>query len=302
MLRGTTVPALALLAIACGGNGSSSAVDDLDDRLVAAVCQTRVSCGLAADVASCTAATTPLVPPLVVQLVHAGRIKYDAKLGDACVASLGSAACDATDPEVRYALDPTGLVPPAGSNEACDTMFTGTLGSAVACEASAECNDPLRVTWLADDRCQFKPGCTPPGCQGECVVQGQCGDACYHDEDCGPGLYCDPQADSCQVPFCAGDGCYSQTGCIYPSQCANFFGGQGVCTVPGTAADTGQACTVDGGCTAVGDYCNPTSLTCVPLAAPGSACGSGVPCVPYAQCTSGACVACPDDDCGSGSG
>jgi hypothetical protein len=303
MLRGTTLPALALLAIACGGSNSSSAVDDLDDRLVAAVCQTRVTCGLAADVPTCTAATTPLLSPLIVDLVHAGRIKYDAQLGNACVASLGSAACDSADPEVRYALDPSGVpVPPAGSDEACDAMFAGTLGSAVACEVSAECGDGQRLTWLADDRCQFKPGCTPPACQGECVFQGQCDDMCFHDEDCAPGMFCSPQSDSCQIPSCAGDGCYSVTGCLYPSECDNFIGGQGVCTTPGTPAATGQACTAVDGCADVGDYCNPTSLTCVALVAPGSACGSGVPCVPYAQCTGGACAACPEDDCGSGSG
>src|SRR5580704_7434660 len=109
------VAAVAAAWCACGGTSSKS-VDDLDDRLVAAVCQTRVACGLSPDVASCTAGAEVFVSPLVVDLVHAGRIHYDEQLGEACIASLGSAACDTADPELRYALDRDSVpVPPAGS-------------------------------------------------------------------------------------------------------------------------------------------------------------------------------------------
>ncbi len=116
-------------------------------------------------------------------------------------------------------------------------------------------------------------------------------------------MYCSPQTQSCQVPFCAGDGCYSPTGCLYPSQCANFLGGQGTCTVVGSAAETGEMCDPNDGCAELADYCNTTTMMCTPLAAVGSACGSDAPCVPYAACSagssggSGTCMACPDDTC-----
>lgn len=272
-----------------GGSGTGSAVDGLNARLVAAVCQARATCGLEPDAASCSTRLRPLVSDVVVSLVHAGRVTYDPDLGDACVAALGAAACDSDDPELRFALREDLPPPPAGFDNPCDQMFTGSLDGGVACEDGTECDTPLRATWLADTRCAFKAGCTPPGCSGECVPQLECGGLCHHDAECAPGLYCDAVG-ACELPFESGDSCDEPSGCEYPSQCEDILGGQGTCSNPGAPAATGAACTPESGCTEISDACGSGSAaTCTPLAGFGSACGSDAPCVPDATCTSGTC-------------
>jgi hypothetical protein len=279
-----------VLSLSCGGS-SNNAIDTLDARLATAVCTARVACGLAPEITSCTVGADAFVSPVVIDLVHSGRVHYNEKLGEACIAELGSATCNTADPELRYVLLASSVpVPPAGSNDPCDLMLTGTIGSGFQCEASVECSTAPRLTWLADDRCQFKPGCTPPDCPGECIPQGECGGTCHHDEECAPGLYCSSQSVSCNALLCPGDSCISLTGCQYPSQCGGFLGGQGTCTIVGAPVETGQLCNAADGCAELHDYCSATTMTCTPLAGVGSACGSDVPCVPYATCTAGTCA------------
>jgi hypothetical protein len=97
--------------------------------------------------------------------------------------------------------------------------------------------------------------------------------------------------------------CYGSDGCADPMYCDELSAGAGICT---TAATSGDVCepTATLPCVEASDYCDVESALCTPKPTINGACSATIPCVDFANCVTGMCVAIPSvgQPCFTGTG
>lgn len=270
-----------LALVACGGG--SIAVEDLPAEVKDARCDNLVKCEGIADRATCNAAITldtSTVSPIQAGIKN-GTIKYNADKAGDCVDQISGQSC---------AFD--GF----HNDSACDGILTGTVATGGACVISEQCANHGDCT-PTDGNCDPDTACCAGTCMGgsiESALGGPCDDELHV---CATAAYCKPGTGSgpgtCTA-LVAGEGtaCDDIQACVNPLYCnLNFQTGVGACKKP--AASNAACVRADLiACADQRDYCNATSLTCVRRVAVGAACMSGsMPCVGYASCIAGTCVA-----------
>jgi hypothetical protein len=238
---------LVTVAAACGGGGVK--IDDLDDELVDALCERQVRCGAYASLDECRAAANASIEELK-RAIEAGRVDYDeGKAGD-CLEALGSASCDTTSESARDEPD------------ACREAIRGTVADGGECFADQDC--------ISAD-CTVPETCTMACCAGTCAMtraEVAIGGTCNGTTGpCAEGSFCDSASTTCVALRAMGGACSGDSQCGYGLYCSEA----GTCA---DAPNRGGACP-DGYCADLGDRCDPTSMTCVPLGRTGDACSEG---------------------------
>lgn len=267
---------LVLFVIGCGGGGVS--IGDLPDKLEDAECATDVACNQIADKATCEGAIDfdDEDYRTIKAGVDDGTIKYDADAAAACVDAFGGTDCTF---EGLHAENP------------CEDMFTGTVATGGACVIDLQCANGGEC--VVAGSCDSETMCCVGACMGsvvESAVGGPCGDdmhVCSFDTFCktsetGPG--------TCTALVATeGSPCDEFDACANPMYC-NLSTSSPTCKKP---AASGATCSRMDllACADTREYCDATSLKCTPRVAVGGACGAQVPCVGFASCIGGACVA-----------
>jgi hypothetical protein len=212
--------------------------------------------------------------------VAAGRVQFHEDVAAACLAALPGWACE---------VDRRVAIP-----EACERVFTGTVGDKGACYGLYDC--------AAGFACEQFGG----GCPHECLPLQPAGSNCSIAK-CQPGLTCLKKPESCGAGGClqptsvcgtpqpVGQTCSSRAdceeglGCVPRSDCPAAF-------CPATCqplVGEGSECRVSEQCPG-GSYCSPETSRCVPRGRPGEACSTRRPCE-----ASLACVVPADADTGT---
>ncbi len=262
MRRSVAVLALVLAGCPTGGGGSTPlTLEQFAAGVSATICQAVIQCQ-----ASGTAAG--YLVQLCVQggsgigfsaddlkkAIAAGRVKFDASQGQACLDALSAAAASCTN------LD--------GAPTACKAAAQGTVKAGAVCNIAApECE--------SGTTCQVtQTSSSSSVCTGTCVIQVTEGKDCTQ-APCMDGLTCNHSGNSAT---CAKRGAAGAT-CQYDYQCLNGLACDSQkCTAPGTA---GTACDTGSnlGC-AKGFYClvqqagGSTAGVCTAQVAVGGACAS----------------------------
>lgn len=262
--------------------GSSVGVDDLAGDIEDARCDALVRCSGIADRATCDAAVN--VDDAEIETIKTGikngTIKYDGDQAGDCIDQLGDRSCEFT-----------GL----HTENQCDGVFTGTVPAGGACSINLQCANQGEcvITGTCDPETMCCTG-TCMGSSNESPIGGPCDDDVHF---CGTTAYCKPSATSGNPGTCAaliageGSACDAIDACVNPLYCnVNFQTEMGTCKKP--SASNAACSRMDIiPCADSRDYCDATSLTCVRRIAPGGACSTTLPCVSYATCLSGSCVA-----------
>lgn len=274
--------ALAMAALmACGGDddGGPIEIDDLPGALISAYCNLYVNCGLVDDYATCrTLDLDADFDPELLAAVKAGLVHYDEGQAGVCIGGISATSCergaDFDEPE------------------ACDLVFTGTLGAGAECAIDEEC---------VSNTCDV-PSCPDACCKGTCIgdtphpPRPHLGESCATDSRC-VDSFCDAGTQTCLARKPLGSTCETNDECDV-----------GVCL--GTCSQlprTGDPCVAgqsDAPCALIGDTCSPETNTCVPLGLTGDSCTLRSECSPIYDCTGGSCVlgptlgeSCAERDC-----
>lgn len=263
-------------------SGGSIDVDDLPDELADARCDNLVECGGIADQATCDAAVVVDESELdtIKTGIANGTIKYSGDDAADCIDQLGGRGCTFTG---------------FHNENACEGVFTGTVATGGACSIDLQCAN--------QGNCEITGNCDPDTmcCTGTCMggssesaLGGPCNDEIH---TCATNAYCKPGATSGAVGTCtalvAGEGsaCDAVSACVNPLYCnVNFQTGMGTCKKPAASKATCSRMDLIP-CADSRDYCDATSSTCTRRIAVGGTCSGTLPCVGYASCINGACVA-----------
>lgn len=275
---------LLLLGAACGDikSGPETFLDDFEEAL----CAGAVACHQMPDIASCR--DSIILGDALANLlaaVDSGRVAFDADLAEICLAMARQGNCTITGGD-EDAL-----------GEYCAPVFAGTVQPGGACYQDLDC--------AGDGFCDTS-GCTEQCCQGTCMpgfpepdpvpIGSDCTEA-----ECVPEAYCsydvNTGAATCAARVQVGGTCTDYDACVTTAVCA--YGpdtGAGTCIIP---LDEGEPCdpeSFDLACNRVDNYCDPATLACKRRPGPGEACNleTGIPCLSYAACNAGTCVAQPE--------
>lgn len=183
---------VSLLLSACGGDSDSGIqeksvpIDDVPKLYAGAVCKAFKACiGDLYEVFSggenCesnyeTAITDEL--PRIKQAIEAGKVKYDGKKVDACMAAIEAKGCSLT-----------------GEPAECVAALDGTVEVGGDCEMDAECKG-------GDTHCKVSGACP-----GKCAPKELAGSDCDGDDDCAAGLKCSETTSKCIAPAGGGEAC-----------------------------------------------------------------------------------------------
>ncbi len=276
---------------ASGDVAAGVALADLAALRHDAICAEQIACSDIPDMATCDAAVTSDTTQLdtLIADVMAGIVTYDGNAATACLAYL------------------QGTCTFAGFHVAnpCDAMFDGTLAIGAACNEDAECAGYVAgsATCVATSQtCDRTAAC----CSGSCTAtagKGAVSSPCTG-PTCASGLYCSTASSMCTaIATTAGMSCYGSDGCADPMYCDELSSAGGICT---HAAASGDACepTATLPCAEGSDYCDVESALCTTKSTVGNACSSTIPCVGFANCDTGMCVAIPSQGqpCFTGTG
>jgi hypothetical protein len=293
--RARVVPILLLplLAVAaCDDKKTPANLNEYVSRLAALICKYNVACAGTPDMASCMAST--LQDSAEIAAVEAdiasGTTKYDAAMANACLEwfeHYTSAGC------TQSGLAAVGLEGEA----ACAGVLVGTVAPGGACSISTECaNSGL---------CQpTEPTCAQQCCPGTCLapaapipVGGDCS-TLQPNQSCATGSFCLPVTGGTPTCFVQltveGSSCASIYACASPLFCdMPSSTGTGTCrrlAASGAACNSIVASYLS--CDDIRDTCDAATNTCVRRTAVGGTCDAArSPCVAYALCQLGTCVA-----------
>jgi hypothetical protein len=248
---------LALVLAACGDNLAALPFAELDAARVAAECSRLARCGLFTDEATCLAYFRARPDADLAAAIDSGKVLYNPRAAEACIADLAARGCDLTAPDGRALPD------------SCARMFTGTLDLGEPCAFDAEC---------------VSSSCDAPACPRNMCCLGTCASTipdgeCNRDADCGPDRFCDAPAHTCHALADVGAECTADTQCAYGLGCIGATDLQ-----PGNCRalpHLGERCPYQR-CADLGTVC--TNGTCVAVGLPGSPCITGADCSPYAHC------------------
>jgi hypothetical protein len=262
--------ALAVVALsmgACGGGGGAAIpIDDLNARVIDALCSYEVRCGYVPDKAACDESF--FSRQQLAADVKAGKVIYDGKAAATCLDVYDSLGCKVSD---------NGLSS-INQTQACKDAIKGTVVAGGACLTDEEC---------VSESCS-KSGCTATECcAGMCDAKIAAGGDCLLAQTaCADDLFC--RRDSagntaiCAARIADGQPCANGDLCVAGQRCIVATGASdGVCGAP---PSRGQACS-SAECDSSTDICDPTSKTCVARTAVGGDCTANPNgCVPYANC------------------
>lgn len=184
----------------------------------------------------------------VVAAVNGGSVQYDATQASACINTFTGLSCDSY----------------SSMDDACGSVFTGTVAPGGACNDSVECAGQ-------GSTCDERSGC-PGSCIAAVGLNGDCSAV-----GCRAGLTCQSRSgtSTCQAPVPAGQSC-TYAPCVSGTKCLSDGNGGLVCrTLPGP----GQSCAQTLMC-AAGCYCNSTQI-CSAKQTSGSCSNSGQCALPY---------------------
>ena len=281
--------ALLLLVAIPACSDSSIALSDVAAAAADAVCTYQARCGEMPDVASCKAARSSDVEQSMAD-VNAGRIKYDGKAAATCLDAIRSQSCNYSDQSVE------------SEPQACKDVSRGTVADNGVCYSGSEC--------VSGRGCSGRvcPGSITTCCPGKCNPGASSAAAIPIGGDCGvsgvacvSGAFCaNGSPSTCTAKAAMGQPCdigYPSDSCVDGAYCVTNGPNTGTC---GKLPAHGQTCYPTGvvyrpACDSMLDYCDSTSLKCVPRIPVGGNCSPGASCVDYATCdsTTGRCVAQP---------
>ena len=221
-LMNAAILALGLVS-ACGGGGSSVAIDQVGAKFAQASCAKIFAC---CDAAERTATFMNFNPPPTTAAeceqtfgalltlgfsssqasVQAGRESYDGNAAGACIDTLTATAC----------ADLHGTPVPS----TCDQMLTGKVASGGACAQSDECSGSA-----------FCQGVTSGHVDGVCTTLPASGEACP-DFQCAKGSYCNSSM-MCAAPQADGQTCHGNDEC----QSTHCDMPSGMCVTPPATCD-----------------------------------------------------------------
>jgi len=263
--------------------GGTTSIDDLEDKVLDAICGNAVDCHTAETEADCRASSGIDMEQLKAS-VASGRVKYHPEKLEPCLAVFE----DLISCSLGAVFTSNGA---EASQTACKPVFEGTVADGGACAADEECisgeceaTDPSCTEQCGASKCIPAPAAKP---------RAKIGEACM-DFDCESGAYC--QTDmmgmptTCAALIAEGQPCTSLFSCKAPALCnLDFMTGMGTCK---QAAAHGAACNPMDTfpCDRTDDRCDATSKTCVTRALPGAACTMSDDCVEFATCNTGKCT------------
>jgi hypothetical protein len=274
-----------IAAAACnsGASSSSSTCDHIFDSIYNSPCGTTV----APDQAEHAKARYAQLCQEALALPNTGST---ASWADACATAILAAGCRSQ-----------------GLPQACQTP-PGTLATGATCANNSQCQSlsctsnpgPGGDGGMACGTCSAGVSCGTTICTANQTCQnGGCSTTTYVDaggmcamgnEQCNPGLYCDPMSLVCTALVASGGACAGSDQCQWPLVCVTApMGNSSTCQ---TGAASGAACGGPGGA-----QCAPT-LTCdqtmhcsgIAFAQAGQPCGgSGLALCEVGQCINGKC-------------
>lgn len=258
-----------------GGSGGPVQYDEIVDAEVDALCDYFVRCGLATDAALCVDAWSRFtrLPADLDAAIANGTVQYDAAAAGECLDGLRGATCDGLFDVAVF------------DQEACERVFTGTIGNGDPCFIDEQCIEGL---------CDVD-ACAMACCEGTCIAappQAAIGEDCSLGQDCVPGAYCDVETEVCAAYRVQGEACPGGYECGGGLECISAIcqpgPGEGedclelqcaqplACDIDSMTCQRlrgeGQACNPLASICAMGLVCNGSSNTC---ARPG---GVGSPC------------------------
>jgi hypothetical protein len=265
---------------ACGsdsGGGGPIPIGSLQASYNAYYCNLAVRCGLIADLASCSGLRPVVtVNPNLIAAAEAGAVTYDGAAAATCLAGLTS-TCD------RSLLAGNRNAP-----EACDHIFTGTVGDQGACMLNEECISNV---------CIPSTGCTMACCPGTCYgatapARPALGQSCSTNTNC-IDSYCETTTYTCAALLANGATCTGDEQCAIGLACTSTT------RTCGPLAAVGATCSTDDNCRSVGNYCGPAGK-CVAFGLTGDSCAAGEQCSMYYTCGGTTCALRPKlgDSCG----
>ncbi len=268
-VRARRILAATLLA-ACGDNGPSIALEDLQAETVRARCDRIVRCGLLTSHETCVAYFRAPDEGELLAAIEAGKIRYDGASALRCLDALAALPCDEASAEARAPI------------EACERMLRGQLEVGDACAFDGEC---------------ASGACDEPVCPRDTCCAGAClptrvaaeGEPCATDGECVRGTFCSSQG-ACTPPSARGQPCRLDAHCDHGLLCIGATELQdGACR---TAPLLGESCPYLR-CAEVGARCGDAQL-CVPVGLPGALCTTDADCSPLTLCgPAGACIDVP---------
>lgn len=295
-IRGSKLAFVAILAVGCGGLGSSAkmpdagtsfgtgVVADFVNAYLPLLCQYDVACHIAFSVDGCRADLSGYWARSIRTLqgeIDSGRVGYNQERATDCLNAIQSAPC----PSLSNGWSPFAF--------GCWGVFQGTVATGDACVDDIEC---------ASGHCRWSlyqaDSCTTSCCAGTCATLVDVGASCFtydYSSDCVHTDYCKGPAyvsnGTCQARLAQGETC--GVSAEEPCQDGLTCGESDTC-VP--FPKDGQPCTDLGPpCDNYDSYCDPSRGTCQARLKVGAPCAdpSYYGCVGYAQCLNGICVLMP---------
>lgn len=291
---------------ATGGNSGTGGNDaGANDPQLTALCASLVEANVSR-LGRCRGLATQVARNLVTDpcialkpAVAAGRLQFDPASADACIADLGSLACDITAAPASCEGVLSGQV---ADGSPCSLLVQTTLFS--ECESGSTCAAALTST--CQGTCTKLPqlnqacgsgvrcgsGATCSAATSTCVPKGGVNAACglNTSPECQPGLACsDLMSGTCTALAAVGGECSSSSQCAPPLDCDRGANITGTCQLP---LQPGDPCTVnDYQCGTGLSYCGADSK-CHAEPGLGQACpvndGENASCV-IGTCTGGVC-------------
>ncbi|CAN5719228.1 hypothetical protein BH11MYX3_BH11MYX3_32890 [soil metagenome] len=318
-MRSTLALGLVVL-VGCGG-GDGVALDDVPDLFRSEYCQYLSRCHLVQSQSECEALNIGIDLHIDASLraaIDAGKVHYDGGKLSECYGHFGDQSCDRTSEGARAPASDAcneALAGTVGAGGVCaldaecvsqscnvpdcpdaccqgtcigDTPPPTSVAIGGACETTSDCARSYcdsttsvcaafkvaGATCTAATECDYDLGCA--GTPRTCKAMPKLGEACPDGACRDVGNYCNTATMTCARVGLPGDPCTTRVDCsgVYicdaTSHCA-------------TGPREGEACSSTLRCSQIGNFCDPTSMTCRPPQADGAMCTSD------SQCTSSFC-------------
>jgi hypothetical protein len=265
-MRGVLAMALVVGLAACGGGDDMEEPRALGERVVQALCEREVRCGVYAGAAACERESRQRGWDTWLGLgtrydaaLESGRLSFDEDAAERCLAAIRDADCRLLSPSStahQWGIE---------NDPACRVLRAEEPEG--ACQLQAECGERAYCHFATTGNCEgtcqprsgegeaaFRPEQCAPGLSlshatGRCLRPATEGDVCFaagggplpRNGPCGPGLWCNHASGKCQRTGAEGDACVdaftSPCGASFVCQegrCVRRVGKGEVCRVPET--------------------------------------------------------------------
>jgi hypothetical protein len=261
---------LALVMMGCGNDSSGgpyTPIDELGDQYQAALCTHLVACHEVSDQATCIATNlysqTFFIDPQAIQLVLAGKVRYDGSTVAACLADIAAETCTINGLDKRRSFA-----------QCIFDVFRGSVAAGGVCSTNAEC-----ISGSCNNPCNQSSACctgtcnpgNPPAPLAPVPLGAACPQGTGGFDPCVDGAYCDPSTQICTALKPVGTPCADVSQCGDGLNCG-FTNGSGACA---TVPRLGESCAMTGTCGDEGSYCDQQTRLCTAVKLVGGSCTSG---------------------------